>query len=1339
MSRRNCFLALGVNFFSCGVWAAQQTTNWVGGSGNWNVPGNWSGGAVPDNGTSTWSVNVDNGQTASSSATLNISVTIDKLTVSPGDLLHIGNQRYLTVVAGTNAGTITNRGSISVDADSSNSGLKVSGGDVTLTGSGTVTLADATTSRIIGVTAATDRLINENNIIQGAGTIGANAMGLINRGTIRANGTQTLTISPSALNVVNRGTMTATDGGTLKLGAGTYSNFEGSTPGTIRADGGTLTINGAVTGGTVSALAGGRINVDGGTVTGGTLTGVSGGTISVTGAATLGGTITNPAGSTLIVNPSADLTFASGSTLTNSGTIAMTTVSTQTNIMLGGNLTLTGAGSVTLTDSTSNRIVGVVGGEVFTNSDNSIIGAGQIGVDQLKLVNSGSIIAQGTNKLTLDPNDTTGCTNTGLLQASAGGTLRLTDGVFTNTGGTIEALSGGLVELASITLLGGNLTTGATGTIRATSNEVFDGRTNPITVNGALNIAAGNNVTAVGSLMNYGVIQLETGSTSTRLKVDGTTLTLSGFGALHMGDNAQNAISGLNGGSLMNQGNTICGGGKLGDDSLAITNSGTIVANSSAILTINPSSGGFVNGGTIRAANGHIALLKDGVYTNTLGMIIADDGGTIQLADSVQVIGGTLQSVDNGIIMTFGNPTLDGSNGGITTSGLLEIENGDDVYVRGTWTNTGTINLKTTDQNTRIYVDSSTVTLSGGGTIVLADDDQSSIEATGVASLVNTDNVIRGAGDIGEGFTSFTNRGTIQADGRNELAIHPDNAGFSNEGLIQIIGAGGLGIRTGPFTNSGTIVVALGSILNRLGDFVQTAGCTMVAGELTATGIIDIRGGMLQAMGLLSASVTNSGTFSPGPGLVPVLLSKDFTQTASGTLSVEVGSQQTDHVLVTGNVNLAGTLEIIFSLSDPPQPGDNFEIISAANISGRFDSIRTLNLPANQQISLSYISGRLIALVGATLDGGAASSDAADDAPPFDNDWHGGIYVNDGLLNGGGLNEALLETIRLSPWLAGVQVNLTWADMEPQKDQYNWALVDEYLDAYETIGRRVGFKFFCVGGEVESDDPQNPNNVYVNSATPSWVLTDPRVRTIGEIATPQGMLARYPVYWDAVYLGYLKDFIAAFGARYGQDDRIEFFRMAGWQVGTNEPNFYAYAAHYMADQIAANGMSVDFASDGSAILVPGTPYESAIQQLIESYRTNFGIIPLVATIKFDSPTSLYESMNSYCAARAIGLVNTGLNEGDKSVTRARFRDWHDNYHCRVGWGGVTNLGTKLTQAELDALGHTLWQETMYQAIGIDGDARYNPAGATGYVILGDTALYDVPALQWGATRLLFKE
>ena len=131
-------------------------------------------------------------------------------------------------------------------------------------------------------------------------------------------------------------------------------------------------------------------------------------------------------------------------TIDNTGTIALNSTGDETDLqIIGDGVTLQGGGYLTLSDSHENIIFGTNSATTLTNVDNTISGAGQIGIGDgnLTLVNEthGTIdanISGGT--LTLDTGHT--ITNDGILEATNGGTLQIDDPV---SGGGSAIIAGG--------------------------------------------------------------------------------------------------------------------------------------------------------------------------------------------------------------------------------------------------------------------------------------------------------------------------------------------------------------------------------------------------------------------------------------------------------------------------------------------------------------------------------------------------------------------------------------------------------------------------------------------------------------------------------------------------------------------------------------------------------------------------------------------------------------------------------------------------------------------------------------------------------------------------------
>ena len=153
----------------------------------------------------------------------------------------------------------------------------------------------------------------------------------------------------------------------------------------------------------------------------------------------------------------------------NEGTIEMieTGSSGTTQIRLTGDTELTGGGVIDINDGDNNYIEGT---GTLTNVDNTIQGAGQLGRNQIGIINQAGGLVNATSltqNLVIDPNNAAGMTNLGTLQASAGGTLVLSGnggGDFDNTGGVIQALDNSTVSISnSATLSGGILHSEGTG------------------------------------------------------------------------------------------------------------------------------------------------------------------------------------------------------------------------------------------------------------------------------------------------------------------------------------------------------------------------------------------------------------------------------------------------------------------------------------------------------------------------------------------------------------------------------------------------------------------------------------------------------------------------------------------------------------------------------------------------------------------------------------------------------------------------------------------------------------------------------------------------------------
>jgi hypothetical protein len=138
-------------------------------------------------------------------------------------------------------GTIDNTGTIALGSTGDESDLEILVRGASLTGGGQIVLSDNNQNVVFGgdTSAVLD---NVDNTISGAGQLGQGQLTMHNEGTIAATGTNALVIDTGVNATVNNGTLEANGVGGLVLDSAL------SNPGTLWANNGSLTVEGAVSG-----------------------------------------------------------------------------------------------------------------------------------------------------------------------------------------------------------------------------------------------------------------------------------------------------------------------------------------------------------------------------------------------------------------------------------------------------------------------------------------------------------------------------------------------------------------------------------------------------------------------------------------------------------------------------------------------------------------------------------------------------------------------------------------------------------------------------------------------------------------------------------------------------------------------------------------------------------------------------------------------------------------------------------------------------------------------------------------------------------------------------------
>jgi len=267
--------------------------------------------------------------------------------------------------------------------------------------------------------------------IRGAGQIGINQTNIINNGSILAQGGNTLTIDSN--NFTNAGIIRAEGlGGLVIVGSTIHNNTA------------------------IDVAVNSKLQLSSSTFNGGIFNNTLGGSITANAntfnTVTLNGTLTQING--------ADNNFTNGVTINGSWNLGSTNASTD--MTFTGSQTIGGTGEIVLSNNGNNRIFSN-GNTITVDTNATIRGAGQIGLNQTSLINKGTITADQTNALNIDTSGT-GLNNQGTLNATGTGGINILTSAFTTSGniniaaGSKINRTGSFVQTAGHTKVNGTLT-----------------------------------------------------------------------------------------------------------------------------------------------------------------------------------------------------------------------------------------------------------------------------------------------------------------------------------------------------------------------------------------------------------------------------------------------------------------------------------------------------------------------------------------------------------------------------------------------------------------------------------------------------------------------------------------------------------------------------------------------------------------------------------------------------------------------------------------------------------------------------------------------------------------
>ncbi|MCA9261224.1 MAG: hypothetical protein KDA61_18540, partial [Planctomycetales bacterium] len=448
-------------------------------------------------------------------------------------------------------------------------------------------------------------------------------------------------------------------------------------------------------------------------------------------------------------------------------------------------------------------------------------------------------------------------------------------------------------------------------------------------------------------------------------------------------------LAGPNGGATMLEGSDVVLNGIVNATGGAFITArvqvgGAVNINAGCALTFaggsfaNPNrlNGGIVNGPGNFFSGGSTATLGFGTINAEVnfvgnGRLLADDG-VLTINGPILSAGGLGTADDDGILNVVNSWST-------STTSAVSLQGGQ--LKGGTVTNSGLNGINGFGLvSSRVINSSKVVANAPGKTLVLetaANDndwdggaDNGSLRAVsgGVLELRDTatfgfgGTVSMGAGSkvFANGFAFNFNPGsTLELQGGTyETTNSTDVGGFvttsaSSESLIQVevnrfltFQSTSVATLTQNLTlDNNNITIQAGATFSGAGAVIIPDGSHLVVNNSASVGVLLVNEGAFRP----------SGFFTPGSVTV-----KDYSQTASGELVVDLSGSllnQFDRLLVNGNAQLNGHLTVDLLGGFDPAVGTTFDLISTGfGVSGQFNGVDYLNLPADKAFELDYLA-----------------------------------------------------------------------------------------------------------------------------------------------------------------------------------------------------------------------------------------------------------------------------------------------------------------------------------------------------------------------------------------------
>jgi outer membrane autotransporter protein len=548
------------------------------------------------------------------------------------------------------------------------------------------------------------------------------------------------------------------------------------------------------------------------------------------------------------------------------------------------------------------------------------------------------------------------------------------DGTVTNNGATAVNLTirPSSSHLPATTFFGNlmdgtsalKLTVSGPSALNLVGNNTYSGGTNIdggalVGAGGGANLGTGQIRFDNGELLLGGLESVLTLDNPILLSVGGGTLDLPQLATLTFtgqitGTGALTAFG--KGSIILTTANTYSGGTNIELGTIEVTTDSNLgtgpLTFDGGTLKALTAGGGIISNKAIFLDSGGGTFLADAATTSILSGTMSGPGSFTKDGPGTLIVAGfnTYAGPTNVLMGTLKAGSLTGfsPNSAFTVTSLVDLNGFSNTI--GALSGTGTItNNGMPPANLTVDVEDADTTFSGilsNGTGILQ------VKKTGTGTLVlSGTSTYTGATQVVDGFlkagsttafssaSAFTVNAVLDLGGfSNTIGSLAGHGAVTNKGsgpAVLSAGANGTSTRFSGVLMDGSSSLALAKV--GLGALLLSGANTYTGGTIVSAGTLTVDGA--QSLGLGNV-VVNGGILNADPQ--PINVRGNYTQNAEGTLQLNIAGAnhgQYDSLVVSGNANLAGTLQLL-SLGFVPKAGNQLTLVSTGGaVAGKFGKV----------------------------------------------------------------------------------------------------------------------------------------------------------------------------------------------------------------------------------------------------------------------------------------------------------------------------------------------------------------------------------------------------------------